>query len=701
MGLTHKSTGISAIDSSLIVKKEQPTDITVTLAGNPNVGKSTLFNNLTGMNQHTGNWTGKTVATALGSYIHLGRKIIMVDIPGSYSLFAHSYEEEVARDFICFSKSDVNVVVCDATLLERNLNLLLQICEAVPKTILCINLIDEAKKKGIYIDEIALQKAIGIPVVTTTARDKIGFTALSDTIIKTADLSHKKTKEPLQYDSEIEDKINSLNSENIKSAAKLSGLYERFICIKILQCDYSFLRALKENTGIDLTYLCDNESADAANEKIVTAIMGECEKICQASVKKAPNQKRNRDLKIDQIITHKKYGFVAMFFLLLLIFWLTISGSNYPSSLLSNFFFSLEDNIYSLLMRIKIPEVICNVLVKGIYRVVVWIVSVMLPPMAIFFPLFTLLEDLGYLPRLAFNLDKCYKKCNTCGKQALSMCMGFGCNAAGVVGCRIIDSPREKLIAILTNAFVPCNGRFPTLIMMISIFMVGLSGGILGNLTAALILCGFIFLSIAMTFLASFILSKTVLKGVPSSFTLELPPYRRPQILKVIVRSVFDRTLFVLGRAIVAAAPAGLIIWLAANLKIGNTSLLSICAEFLDPLARIFGLDGVILIAFILGFPANEIVIPLIIMAYTFSGSLIEIGNLAFLREILINNGWTIITALNVILFSLFHWPCATTVMTIKKETGSIKWTLVAAILPTIIGLILCFITNLIFKAVT
>lgn len=700
MGLTHKSTGLGAYDHNSILKKDNPNDILVSLAGNPNVGKSTIFNSLTGMKQHTGNWTGKTVATAKGSYIYSGRTISMVDIPGSYSLFPHSFEEEVARDFICFGNADVNVVVCDATCLERNLNLLLQVIEAVPKTVLCINLIDEATKKGIFIDTEMLSELLKIPVVATAARQKEGLDQLNDVIIKTADLLPTSCFFEIKYPDALEEKILELPKDKIKEAAYQSGLSEKFIALKTLSGDESFFAALNKKHNLSLEYNLSVEEMAENNEAVVSAIMCAAEEITNKVVKKAENKIKERDLKIDRIVTHKKYGFALLFLLLFFVFWITISGSNYPSSLLSSLLFSFEESIYSFLLKIGLPEILTNLLVSGVYRVVAWIVSVMLPPMAIFFPLFTILEDLGYLPRVAFNLDKCYKNCNTCGKQALTMCMGFGCNAAGVVGCRIIDSPREKLIAILTNSFVPCNGRFPTLITMISIFIVGLGGGFFRNIASALILSIFILLSISMTFLASYILSKTVLKGVPSSFTLELPPYRKPQILKVIVRSVFDRTLFVLGRAIVAAVPAGFIIWIAANLTIDGVSLLNICANFLDPFAKLFGLDGVILIAFILGFPANEIVIPIIIMAYTFSGSLTDIQNLNVLREIFIANGWTFVTALNIIFFSLFHWPCATTVMTIKKETGSIKWTALAVIFPTLVGLVICFISNLIFKAV-
>lgn len=316
----------------------------------------------------------------------------------------------------------------------------------------------------------------------------------------------------------------------------------------------------------------------------------------------------------------------------------------------------------------------------------------MLPPMAIFFPLFTLLEDVGYLPRIAFNMDKVFRKCNACGKQALTMCMGFGCNACGVTGARIIDSPRERLIAILTNSFVPCNGRFPTMISIITMFFIGKSTGAFSSIVGVLIMLSAVMLGIFMTFVSSKILSKTVLKGQPSSFTLELPPYRVPKIGSTIVRSIFDRTLYVLGRAAVVALPAGILIWLLANINVSDISLLRYITDFFDPFARLMGLDGVILTAFILGFPANEIVIPIAMMAYTASGELVPMDNLVELKDILIANGWTLNTAICTIIFSLMHWPCSTTCLTMLKETKSWKWTLIGIALPTICGILACML---------
>jgi len=310
--------------------------------------------------------------------------------------------------------------------------------------------------------------------------------------------------------------------------------------------------------------------------------------------------------------------------------------------------------------------------------------------MAIFFPLFTLLEDAGLLPRIAYNLDRCFARCSTCGKQALTMCMGFGCNAAGVTGCRIIDSPRERLIAVLTNSFVPCNGRFPLLITLSALFFAG--GG--SSAVNALFLAAAVTFSVAMTLLISSLLSGTILRGMPSSFVLEMPPYRRPLLLPVLVRSVLDRTVYVLGRAAAVAAPAGIVIWTLANVQPGGVSLLARMSAFLDPFGQILGMDGVILTAFILSFPANETVLPLILMGYLSAGTLSEVPSLAALGSVLAENGWTPVTAVCVVLFSLMHWPCSTTLWTIHRETGQLRWTLLAFALPALCGILLCALVN-------
>ena len=705
MGLTHNSTGHNSIDSKLEIKKKNGNEIIVALAGNPNVGKSTIFNALTGMNQHTGNWPGKTVSNAQGYFSTEKNSYILVDIPGTYSLMAHSTEEEIARNYICFGEPDIVIVVCDATCLERNLNMVIQTCEITDNVILCINLIDEAKKRQIEIDYKKIGEKLGIPVVITAANKKSTIKEL----VKTLD-NFKKSKNyaitPLYCD-EIEQGIKIIEAEISKYDIK--GLNTRWLCLRLLDNDQSLMNEIKSFMGSDFIenksiqnavnkakkQLADHGiNSDKLNDLIVNRIINISEDICKDSVKYNSDVYRQRDKKIDKLLTSKLTGYPIMLIMLSFIFWLTISGANYPSSLLSQGFSLLQDYLSKGLLFLNPPIWLHDLLILGIFKTVAWVVSVMLPPMAIFFPLFTLLEDLGFLPRIAFNLDKPFKCCNACGKQALTMCMGFGCNAAGVVGCRIIDSPREKLLAILTNNFVPCNGRFPTIITLISILIIGFSISEGGNLLSSLLLTFVIILGILVTFLVTKALSSTMLKGVPSSYTLELPPYRKPQISKIITRSIFDRALFVLGRAVSVAAPAGLIIWLMANLKIGNISILNHCSDFLDPFARLLGLDGVILIAFILGFPANEIVIPIIVMAYLSQGTLTDFGSINELSKLFIANGWSWITIICTIIFSLFHWPCSTTLLTIKKETGSIKWTFIAAALPTIIGMIFCFTFN-------
>lgn len=705
MGLTNKSTGTGAIEKELKIQKSTPNDKIIALAGNPNVGKSTVFNNLTGLNQHTGNWPGKTVTNAHGNYFYKNTNFILVDIPGTYSLMSNSVEEEVARDFICFGNPDTTIIVVDATYLERNLNLVLQMLEITPKVVVCINLLDEAKRKGISINLKELSNRLGVPVVGTSAVEKRGLTELMDRVLDVS--SNKLPTNPLkiEYEELIEKTIAEVETE-LKSLP-INSLNSRWLALKLIEGDESLLSSINKYLNFNLSdkkelmnkiyemryFLKDHGiDCDTLRDRIVFQLVKISEKISSNVVSFKNANYNSYDRKIDKYLTSKKFGIPIMLLLLSLIFWLTITGANIPSELIAKGLFFIEAKLTELFTMVNAPSWVHGLLVMGMYRTLAWVVSVMLPPMAIFFPLFTLLEDLGYLPRVAFNLDNYFKKACACGKQALTMCMGFGCNAAGIIGCRIIDSPRERLIAIITNNFVPCNGRFPTLIAIISMFFAGYIVGPCKSIVSTLILTGVIILGVFMTLMISKILSKTILKGIPSNFTLELPPYRKPQIGKVILRSVFDRTLFVLGRAVVVAAPAGLVIWLMANIHVGDLSLLTHCANFLSPFAKIIGLDGYILMAFILGFPANEIVFPIIIMSYMSTGSLLELNNLNQLRTLLISNGWTPMTAICVMIFSLMHWPCATTCFTIKKETQSLKWTLISFLVPTITGITICFI---------
>ena len=601
----------------------------IALIGNPNVGKSTIFNTLTGKNEHTGNWPGKTVGNAIGKYKYNNIEHIIYDLPGTYSLISNSKEEEIARDFICSDYYDIALIVCDATCLERNLNLVLQTINITNNVIVCINLMDEAKKKKIDIDLNELSNILNVPVIGTSARSNIGIKNLLDCI----------------------ESFNKKENNEIKTKS-----------IEKINKEASFI-ASKVVTYNDKDY-------------------------------------NSKTRKIDKILTNKYTGIPIMILGLLVIFWLTITGANYPSNFLYNIFDKFGNILFNIFNNLNINKTITDIIINGIYKTTTWVIAVMLPPMAIFFPLFTILEDYGILPRIAFNMDKFFNKCNSFGKQALTMCMGFGCNAAGVTGTRIIDSKRERLIAIITNSFVPCNGRFPTIIAIITMFIIGFKYSTYNSILSAFILTLVILFGIFITFIVSKILSKTILKGLPSSFTLELPPYRKPQFIKVIIRSIYEKTLKILFRAVIVAAPAGLIIWIFSHVHINEISILQYLINFLDPFARKLGMDGVILMAFILGFPANEIVIPIMLMGYLGTSVMSDYNNLIELKSILINNGWTIKTAICTIIFSLIHFPCSTTCLTIKKETNSIKWMLISFVIPLLIGILLCFTICSIFNLI-
>ena len=601
----------------------------IVLAGNPNVGKSTIFNNLTGMHQHTGNWAGKTVVNAKGVWKTEDGLITLIDAPGCYSLNVGSKEEEVARDMICDPECKGVIVVCDGTRLERNLILLLQILTHRKDVALCINLMDQVEKAGITIDEELLSQLLGIRVITTRASRKKE--------------SRKKLEEVAR---ELQD-----NSNVFKS--------------------YGFVPELLGNP-----YVTAQKAENIA-----------------AQVIKQSDRKEDLSTKIDRILTNPFVGFPVMALMFLAIFWITIKGANHPSEVLGNILFAVENPLWNGLFALGMPICICDMIAHGMYKVLAWVISVMLPPMAIFFPLFTLLEDWGFLPRVAFNLDRCFRCCDACGKQALTMCMGLGCNASAVVGCRIIDSKRERLMAMVTNSLMPCNGRFPILISIITIYFAGESSAL-----GAFCLTAVIVLGIAGTLGLTKLLSVTLLKGIPSSFTLELPPYRKPDFLKVIVRSLLDRTIFVLGRAVAVAAPCGVLIWLLANIAIGNNSVISYMSDFFDPFGKAIGLDGVLIVSFILGIPANEIVLPIAMMIYMSQGTLSEITDLNFFGQLLEANGWTMLTAINMMIFTLMHWPCATTLLSIKKESGSWFWSLIAFVGPTIMGMAVCGLISFLWR---
>lgn len=672
---------------------------TIALLGNPNVGKSTVFNELTGMNQHTGNWPGKTVELAKGHYTHRYRQNQMIDLPGTYSLLAHSSEEEVTRNYVCFEPCDVCLVICDATVLERNLNLVLQTMEITDHVVLVLNLMDEAKKKNITIDTEKLSKLLKVRVVEMSARNHEGFEDVKEAIEEVGNRVSDAQSTAIRYADDLEHAI-----EAVAAVMKTHRLNTRFAALKLLDPevdntlfyeDIENREETKAEVERQIERLKNKDLYERFEDIVVHALHERAREISEECIIFNNASYQNRDMRIDHVVTSKGWGLVWMVVLLSVIFWITISGANVPSEMLSGMFEDLQVWLHHTFASWSMNPYITSFIVDGVVKTCGWVISVMLPPMAIFFPMFTLLEDFGYLPRIAFNLDGFFQKACTCGKQALTMCMGFGCNAVGVSGARIIDSPRERLIAIITNTFVPCNGRFPTLISIITMFFAGVVAAPWNGLLSTLLLTGVIVFGVILTFLTSRFLSKTLLKGVPSSFTLELPPYRRPQFGKVIIRSIFDRTLFVLGRAVSVAIPAGAIIWLLANIQVQDASLLQHISLFLDPFAHLMGLDGVILLAFLLGFPANEIVVPIMIMAYLANGSMTDIGDLAVLKELFVNNGWTWVTAICTLMFSLVHFPCATTLLTIRKETQSWKWTAVSFLLPTILGILLCMGINL------
>ncbi len=708
-------------------------DYLVALAGNPNVGKSTVFNELTGLRQHTGNWPGKTVVRAEGVFGYEGKRTKVVDLPGTYSLQAVGVDEEVARDFVLFGRPDVTVVVVDSTRLERNLNLVLQILEITDRVVVFLNLMDEARRNGIALDPSRLESELGVPVVTGTAREGIGISDLLEAVHEVATGRRKTSPYRVQeHAPDIEVVVSELSS--IVLAAFPDVPNTRWVSLRLLNGDAAVQEAVRsgelgqlsrDDSGEVIRDTPEPERArvlDAATrlrwelpadfQDIVTArAYARAEAVASHAQKKGLVKAAfTFDRRLDQLLTSRLLGFPLMLLILGVVFWLTIEGANVPSSMLATL---LVDQGHSWLKALSasagLPWWLDGFMLDGVYLATAWVISVMLPPMAIFFPLFTLLEDFGYLPRVAFNLDSMFKKAGAHGKQALTMCMGFGCNAAGVVSTRIIDSPRERLIAIITNNFSLCNGRWPTQILVATIFIGALAPPHLGGVVSAAAVVSIALLGVLMMFLSSWILSRTVLRGEAASFSLELPPYRPPRLLQTLYTSIIDRTLIVLWRAVVFAIPAGAVIWLISNVTIGGGSVAEYSVQWLEPLGLLLGLNGVILLAYVVAIPANEIVIPTILMMTVLvtpeladqgagAGVMFEEDSLVTTGALLHAGGWTLLTAVNLMLFSLLHNPCSTTIYTIYKETRSIKWTALATTLPVFMGVIVCFLVAQIWR---
>ena len=688
-------------------QKKEDRKISVALAGNPNVGKSTLFNSLSGMHRHTGNWAGKTVSVATADLTYGDAAFTVADIPGTYSLLSHSEEEEIARNYICFGKADVTVLVLDATSLERSLCLALQVSEMTKDLIICLNLIDEAERYGIKIDTGALSRLLSAPVVCTNAKKKRSAAELLRVLSMYK--SPENVNNSLYYSDEIEYAVGMV--EKSLSGYDTEGVSKRWIALRLIESDADLCAEIEKNLGISVLSGAILEASEAAREYlfrrgidqdtvrdcIVGSIAERAETVANSVCTRDGAKRAGLTERIDKVLTGRFFAFPVMLFLLFLVLFITLSLANYPSAALSRLFSYIEGHFYSLLSFCRVPTVIKDALVYGVYRTLSAVVAVMLPPMAIFFPMFTLLEDSGYLPRVAYNLDRPFAVCGACGKQALTMCMGLGCNAVGICGARIIDSKRERLLAILTNSLTPCNGKLPMLLSVISASFIMLSGADAPPYLSALLLLLIIIISTLAVFLVTFILSKTLLRGEKSSFTIELPPYRRPEVIRVILRSLGSKVLSVLLRAVAVAAPMGLIIYILANLTVGSESILEHLSGFLSPIGKIMGLDGKVLLAFILGLPANEIIIPILIMLYSGGGLEFEYGAKT-LSDLFSYGGFGVTGCVCMLIFALFHAPCSTSVITVYKETRSIKYTALSVLIPTLIGFLLCVSVNLLMS---
>ena len=681
-------------------KERDEVAFTVALAGNPNVGKSTLFNTLTGMHTHTGNWAGKTVDSTAKEIELSGRQVRLVDTPGAYSLFAHSDEEKISAEYISFGGADSVIVVCDALSLRQSLTLVLQIKETGAPVTVAVNLMDEAKRRGVKVDISALENELGTACVGTVAHKKKTLCRLTECAI----FPKPNTRCTVRYGDEIEAAVKIIED---CIGERVPPIRRRFYALRIIDGDGELknkiisqlldfgVTDIQSSLDKAMDYLKSKDIGITECRDIISgAVVKEADRICSVAVK---CKRKSTISRADKILTGRVSAYPIMFLFLCLVLYITLFLSTYPSDLLARFFTVSEEWLFSLAEAVSMPRWLSGVLLFGIYRTLGRVVAVMLPPMAIFFPLFSLLEDSGYLPRIAYNLDRPFACTGACGKQSLTMCMGLGCNAVGIVGCRIIDSDRERRLAIVTNGLIPCNGRLPMMITVITV-MLHFFGGEAPIALVSLIMTLLVLLAVIVTFFFNFLLSKTFMRGKGGAFTIELPPYRRPRFFSVIFRALYEKCTSVLLRAVAVAAPMGAVIFILANITVADKSLIAYAASALDPIGRIFGLDGAILLSFVLGLPANEIVIPVLLVIYSATGAIGTDMGILEIDNILSENGWNVTTAACCAVFALFHWPCSTSIITVYKETKSVLDTILAVLVPTLSGLFLCFLINCISR---